>query len=135
MIDNTQALQAAEPEIPDELANRQADNWYLLFAIADLVGATGRAGPAGPPRRYWGPWMTPPGCRCSCWRTSGTSSEQNNLDQIASSNLIGHLISDPEKPWAEYGRRRKEITQRQLAALLRPFNILSGTIHFPGGAP
>jgi hypothetical protein len=36
--DHTTALALAEPHIPDELSDRQADVWEPLFAIADLAG-------------------------------------------------------------------------------------------------
>jgi hypothetical protein len=45
--------------------------------------------------------------------------------------LIDRLVADPERPWAEY-RRGKPLTPRQLGGLLRPFGILSGTVHEAG---
>ncbi|HVR73910.1 MAG TPA: DUF3631 domain-containing protein, partial [Planctomycetota bacterium] len=36
--DNIEALKAAEPELPPELGDRDADNWEPLLAIADLAG-------------------------------------------------------------------------------------------------
>ncbi|MET0538382.1 MAG: DUF3631 domain-containing protein [Xanthobacteraceae bacterium] len=43
------------------------------------------------------------------------------------------MINDPERPWLEW-RRGKQITQKQLAGLLRPFGIISDTVH-PRGLP
>jgi hypothetical protein len=48
---------------------------------------------------------------------------RRELDRFASEALIAELIADPEKAWAEFGRSRKPLTQRQLARLLRPFRI------------
>ena len=107
-------MQAAEPKIPEELANRQADNWFLLFAIADLVGSDwpGRARRAA--KALLGTVDDTAGLSIQLLADiRDIFEQQNNLDQIASANLIGHLVSDTEKPWAEYGRRRKEITQRR----------------------
>jgi hypothetical protein len=41
--DNAKGIAAADPTMPKEIINRQADNWAPLFAIADLIGpALGR---------------------------------------------------------------------------------------------
>jgi hypothetical protein len=55
------------------------------------------------------------------------------MDVIRSKDLITELINDPERPWLEW-RRGKQITQKQLAGLLRPFGIISDTVH-PRGLP
>ena len=36
--DNEDALQDAEPSMPDAFDNRRADNWRVMFAVADLAG-------------------------------------------------------------------------------------------------
>ena len=36
-----------------------------------------------------------------------------------------------ERPWSEYGRTRKPITQRQLAKILGAFNIVPITVQLP----
>ena len=38
VADHLPALQAADPAVPDELDDRQADNWRPLLAIADEAG-------------------------------------------------------------------------------------------------
>ena len=50
---------------------------------------------------------------------------------MATKVLIDRLIADPERPWADY-RKGKPITDKQLAALLKPFGITSETVHRPG---
>ena len=45
--------------------------------------------------------------------------------------MVARLAADPERPWIEW-KDRKPITQRQLADLLRPFEITSETVHIPG---
>jgi Protein of unknown function (DUF3631) len=46
-------------------------------------------------------------------------------DVIRSVDLVTRLSADPERPWAEYNRGGKPITQRQVARLLGPFDIIS----------
>jgi putative DNA primase/helicase len=47
--------------------------------------------------------------------------------------LITALSTDEERPWATYSKG-EPITDRQLAKLLKPFGIVSTTVH-PPGAP
>src|SRR5204863_7341374 len=50
---------------------------------------------------------------------------------IRSADLVAKLTADPERPWAEW-KRDRPLTQKQLANLLIPFRITSGTVHPPG---
>ena len=125
-IDNVESLKGADPDLPEELFNRSADNWRPLIAIADALGAD---------------W--PGRARIAAQELAGVAESQSgaigvelladiraafarrDTDRLSSESLIAELILDPERPWAEYGRRRKPISQRQLAALLRPFKVSS----------
>lgn len=44
---------------------------------------------------------------------------------IFTRELIDHLVADPERPWASYGRAQKPITGRQIARLLGEYRIIS----------
>jgi hypothetical protein len=128
-IDSVESLKGADPDLPEQLFNRSADNWRPLIAIADRLGAD---------------WPTR--ARMAAESLSGLAEsesgslgvellgdirgafEARNVDRLRSETLINDLAADPEKPWAEFGRRRKPITQRQLASLLKPFGIKSGSI-------
>jgi Protein of unknown function (DUF3631) len=52
---------------------------------------------------------------------------------IRSVDLIDKLTADPERPWADW-RHGRPLSQKQLAGLLRPFSIVSTTVH-PAGLP
>jgi hypothetical protein len=52
-------------------------------------------------------------------------------DAMRSADLVKELTSDPERPWVEW-RNGKPLTQKQLGGLLRPFGIISETVHIPG---
>jgi Protein of unknown function (DUF3631) len=112
--DNFDKLVGTDPQIPEALNDRAADNWRPLLAIADLAG---------------GEW--PQLARQACLTLSGESAEEamgvmlladcrqafGDDDVIRSADLVTKLATDPERPWAEYNRGHL-ITQRQLAKLL-----------------
>jgi len=105
--DNFDRLVDPDPQIPEALNDRAADNWRPLLAIADLAG---------------GEW--PQLARQACLTLSGESPEETlgvmlvadcrpafgDDDVIRSADLVAKLCADPERPWAEYNRG-KAITQ------------------------
>ncbi len=114
-----------------ELANRFADNWRPLFAIADEVG---------------GDW--PARVRKIANDADAARIEQSvnvllltdirsifderEADRVSSAELVACLTSLDGRPWGEW-RNGKAITQNGLARLLGKFQILSGTIRLDGG--
>jgi hypothetical protein len=69
----TEALTAAEPELPEALTDRQQEAWWALLAIAELLPAA-----HGRRRRERPLWRCPAPTRtfrlaCGCWRRSVTS--------------------------------------------------------------
>jgi putative DNA primase/helicase len=127
--DNAAKLADPDPQIPNALNDRAADNWRPLLAIADLAG---------------GEW--PQLARQACLTLSGEAAEESlgvmlladcqaafgDDDAIRSVDLVTRLSADPERPWAEYNRGGKPITQRQVARLLGAFCIISETVDIPG---
>jgi putative DNA primase/helicase len=127
--DNFEKLTDPDPDIPEVLNDRAADNWRPLLAIADL--ASGR-------------W--PPRAREAARLLSGEGHESSSInvelladakeafgdkEAMSSADLVAALVADPERPWAEW-RRGRPLTQKQLAGLLKPFCIISQTVHIPG---
>ena len=125
--DNVDALSRADPIIPDELANRPADNWRPLIAIADRAG---------------GEW--PHKAREAALALSGFISKQdpgvlllqdtrrvfmNNggepFEYLGAEVLRTHLVELPESPWAEWRNGEKPISSRGIATLLEEFDIAS----------
>jgi Protein of unknown function (DUF3631) len=120
-MDNFDKLVDPDPQVPETLNDRAADNWRPLLAIADLAG---------------GEW--PQLARQACLTLSGETPEESlgvmlladcrpafgDDAVIRSADLVHKLIADPEGPWAEYNRG-DPITQRQLAKLLGTFGIIS----------
>ena len=128
--DNFSRLTDPEPDIPEALNDRAADNWRPLLAIADLAG---------------GVWPQRAREAASVLSNEGHDTAVNvelladirlafgETDMIQSAELVTKLTVDPERPWAEW-RHGKPLTQKQLAGLLRPFGIVSETVH-PVGLP
>jgi Protein of unknown function (DUF3631)/Bifunctional DNA primase/polymerase, N-terminal len=129
--DNFDKLADPDPQVPDVLNDRAADNWRPLLAIADLAG---------------GEW--PEQAREAASTLSGDGHEAisdvellrdiraafGDVDVITSADLVAALTADPERPWATWGKGDKPLTQNGLARLLKPFAIISETVH-PLGRP
>jgi hypothetical protein len=127
---NFEALAAdPDPDVPDELNDRAADNWRPLLAIADLAG---------------GDW--PHRAREAACVLSGAGHEAKSInvecladiklafgktESMWSLDLVETLNTDPERPWATWNKG-KPITQKQLAGLLKPFGIISEVIWVNG---
>src|SRR5262249_47313368 len=54
-----------------------------------------------------------------------------NDDAMRTADLLKALTSDPERPWVEW-RHGKPLTAKQLGGLLRPFGVISETVHILG---
>jgi hypothetical protein len=53
-------------------------------------------------------------------------------DEIESAVVVDRLIEKEDRPWPEWGKQRKPITQAGLARLLKPFRIKAKQIRFVG---
>ena len=119
--DNIEALKDREPTLPDGLNDREADNWYPLFAIAEVVG---------------GDW--PQRLEAAASQLAGTGEEEGvrimllgdvnsvfdteETTAISSQTLVDKLVEMEGRPWPEF-RRGKPLTSNQLARMLKPFHI------------
>jgi hypothetical protein len=129
-IDNAEALRTARPEMPAGFENRLGDNWRLMFAIADLAGGE------------W-PERAREAAVVLSKRESASLGVQlladirdffqgradllTEADRVWSANLVEVLIALDERPWADF-KRGKGLTQAQLARLLRPSGVVSGSV-------
>ena len=126
--DNADAIRTARPELPDELGDRDQDNWEPPLAVADLAGGT------------WPAWSRKAALKlCSHGEQSAQSAgatlladiqevfEARNVPRIFSADLLEALLADEEKPWATWNRGRP-INPKQLAVRLGEYGIKSGQI-------
>jgi len=121
VADHLPSLRSANPAIPAELHDRQADNWWPLLAIADEAG---------------GAWADL--ARTAARTLSGALVEGDNAaiiqlladlhalfataDKLATATIIRHLAALEDRPWADYAQG-DPITPRHLAKLLEGFGI------------
>jgi hypothetical protein len=118
--DNRAALVEGDPEMPEIVLNRAADNWLPLFAIADLA------------RGHW-PHTAREIAKASATDTSATFPImllvdlqmvfERRGDKIHSDDLVADLWEMEDRPWAEYGPYGKPISKNQVASLLSNFHV------------
>lgn len=112
-------LELADPVLP--VADRAADCWMPLVAIADLAGGT---------------W--PERARIACLKLTGNADEDDSagimlLQDLATfyadradgfaptAAILDYLNTLEERPWPDWNGR--PLTARNLARLLKPFNV------------
>jgi hypothetical protein len=120
-------LAEADPGVPEELGARQADIWRPLFAIADLAGG------------HW-----PETARAAAVAIHRTPDDEGDFglviladlrdlfvrdggDALFSEWIVEQLAKEEGRPWSEY-RNDKPITKRQLANLLKRFDVTPMTV-------
>jgi hypothetical protein len=127
--DNFEKLTDPDPDVPEVLNDRAADNWRPLLAIADLAGSQ------WPKRaREAAPLLTGEGHESSSINVdllANIKKAFGDKEAMASADLVAALVADAEWPWVEWTRGRP-LTQRQLARLLKPFFIIPQTVHIHG---
>ncbi|MEU7934318.1 DUF3631 domain-containing protein [Micromonospora echinofusca] len=133
---NLRNLETAEPAMPVE--DRAADTWEPLVAVADLAGGdwpqrarqacealnAERDGNAVPSDRI----RLLTDCRAA-FRAINAVDNQGR-PAIPSSVLLDKLRTDPEAPWAEYGKAGTGLTAMKLGQLLAEYEIRSANIRF-----
>ena len=126
--DNGEHVGDVDPVMPPGIYNRAADNWRPLLAIADMAG---------------GRWPTL-ARQAAVIMVGGDVDEVSrtellladirgifvalDVDEITSGHLITELCQIVPRPWVEYGRSGKAITQNKLARLLKPLGVSSELI-------
>jgi len=129
--DNIAALAQVTPPALPALNDRAMDLWEPLLAIAE---------------RAAGEWPEH-ACKAALALSGGAAGDDNQGVELLSDAkkafdagqaadmptkaLIAALVTDEERPWAAYSKG-EPITDRQLAKLLKPFGIVSTTVHPPG---
>lgn len=143
-MDNTEALitaHRADVSMPSSFTNRRADNWRLLFAVADLCtgieeyGDKARAAAVAIENKAESQTTSERAltdAKAIFYRTNDDGQPTEILERISSAELVAQLATYPDSPWAEY-RGGKPITQLQLARLLKPHGIAPQVIRMPSG--
>lgn len=121
--DHAAAVGTADPDMPEDVYNREADNWRPLLSIAQAAG---------------GEWPERAREAALASHSAGWGGEdkiavllgdiktlfaEKAKEQLPSSDLAEGLVAIEGRPWAEYGRTGKPISQNQVAKLLRRIGV------------
>ena len=126
--DHLEDLKQAKPQVPVTLANREADNWRPLFAVADTAGG------GWPVRiRRIAEAMTASArnhevsVKVLLLRDIRAAFADSNIDRMSSATLVKILTEMEGHLWGEW-RGTQPLTQHALARLLYVFNIYPGEL-------
>lgn len=127
--DYSDSVKDTKVQLPDELSDRDQDNWEPLLQIANVAGG------------HWIHTALDAALTLS-GESASVQSTGNELladiqsifpvllsETIRTADLIEYLIEDTEAPWATYNYG-KPITPRQLSKRLAQYGIKSKTIRF-----
>lgn len=132
--DYSQQVKHARPLLPDELSDREQDNWEPLLAIAECAGDEWlkRATDAALKLSNSGESSASPGNELltDIRQIFGDKA----LLKISTANLIVELNSDDEKSWATHNNG-KPLSIRQLSKLLGAYGIKSKTVRHGPSTP
>ena len=123
VADHRAALRVADPAMPEELDDRQADNWRPLLAIADAAGGAW-ANLARTAARTLSGHIVEADCAAPVQLLADLRDlfATRAADKLATAAILHFLTTREDRPWAHFARR-EPITPRQLARLLNGFNI------------
>jgi hypothetical protein len=135
--DNIETLKTAQPLLPDGLTDRGEDCWEPLFAIAELAGPGWIAKAYAAALAFNGNHDVEddsPGVQLLAAIKDLFDNMQETSDEkrVTSEAIVEHLLKDETGPWLAYGKMQKEISKRQVADLLRPYNIRPGSKRIDG---
>lgn len=133
-LDYAEQVRAARPELPDQLSDRDQDNWEPLLAIANCAGPEWleRARQAAIKLSSTAESLTNPGNELLA---DIQDIFDNRTDtKITTVDLISALVDDQEKSWATYNRGRP-LSPKQLANLLKPYGIQPRTVRMALATP
>ena len=127
VLENRDALSKGWEELPDELSDRQQDNWEPLLAIANCFG----------------PEWYRKACEAAvqnCGETAPIKSSSNQLLEdirdvlstckdkyIPSADLLTKLHDDPDMDWCTYNHG-KALSARQLARFMGAYGVKPKTV-------
>jgi uncharacterized protein DUF3631 len=127
--DNIGSLDDAEPEIPEALNDRAADNWRPLLAIADRAGGQWPKLASAAALTLSGDDATDDTEGVQLLADIAATFSERNADRLTSADLTTALVAIEGRPWAEW-RGGKSLSAHGLARLLKPFSVIPTTIRF-----
>jgi putative DNA primase/helicase len=126
--DNESRLRSHQPNLPESLFNRSADNWITLITIADLAGG------------QWPNTARELATTAAARKDGDVTSvmlllairdlfEEKNADRLASAEIVERLTNTEGSPWPEFHNGRP-ISMNQVANLLKEHKVHSKQVRF-----
>jgi Protein of unknown function (DUF3631) len=128
--DQAAELAAADPVMPEGIINRAADNWRPLLAVADIAGGDWPARTRHAAAELSAEGDDQSSVRVALLADVRTAFAAKAVDRLSSDELAAYLGNLDDRPWPDY-RAGKPISKTQVARLLKPLGISSGTIRLP----
>lgn len=119
--DNLNTL-ADDPSLPESLNDRQADCWRPLIAIANHVGGTWANQASEAAEKVYAETSNVTSSPLATQLLIDLKEYFADKDKALTKQVIEHLVGLEGRPWADY-RRGNKITYRQLASLLKPYDV------------
>jgi putative DNA primase/helicase len=136
--DNFDLLVESDPRVPDQLNDRAADCWRILFAIAERAGG------------LWPEHARNAALTLSTENgdieTAGTRLlsdlrqlfKEKATNRLLSADIVAALVAMEHRSWAEWGKNGEPLSKVQLARLLGHFGIRPKDVrlkHLEGDSP
>jgi len=128
--DHHTQLSIVEPQLPEGFYNRRADNWRPLFAIAAVLGGEWPANLAESALAVIGTEEPDETLAIQLLRDIRDLFQERETDRLRSQDLAETLGKMEDRPWFQFGRTGKPITQNAVARLLKPFRVYPKTVRF-----
>ena len=120
-------VQQARPVLPDELGDREQDNFEPLLQIATVAGERWLNTALNAALRLSNATQTPTSSANELLADIQEIFETKQAIKISTADLINALCEDVEKSWETYNRG-KPLSPRQLSKKLKDYGITSKTI-------
>jgi hypothetical protein len=122
--DNAAGLKDVKPLTPAAFISRPADNWTLLWAIAELAGDDWAKQARDAAERLSRDELAQPSWLDRLLRVLWSVFIEGKRNNITSRQLVARLTADPTSEWCDYGRGHgHRVTEREVAFLLRKVHI------------
>jgi hypothetical protein len=122
VADHRTTLTDADPALPDNLGDREQDNWRPLVAISDAISPSlgGRVRAAAV--KIAEEEVDDDNAAIMALADVAAIFETTGMEKLSSHDLITALNNMEDRPWPEW-KRGQPMTKNSLARLLKPFSI------------
>jgi len=117
----------SDPQMPEQLRNRQADNWRPLIAVADAFGANWpmRAREAAV---FFASQHQDEDAAVVLLGDIRNIFDRRGVDRLPSKTIVDHLNGADDAMWSEWrgihgNQQPRKLSQGELAKLLEPFQV------------